>query len=49
MHNWDAYGVGDKEFVRELFNEAIEEILNKMGGFPEPNLTKIPNCRTGMD
>ena len=49
MYNWDQYGVADKELVRDLFNDAIDKILDRMGGFPEPNLNKIPNCRISMD
>ena len=49
LYNWDQYGVEDKELVRELFNDAINKILVSMGGYPEPNLNKIPNCRTSMD
>ena len=49
MYNWDQYGVKDKELVRELFNAAIEKIIDRMGGFPEPNLSKIPKCRIYMD
>ena len=49
MYNWDQYGVGDKDLVRRLFNDAIDKILDSMGGYPDTNLNKIPNCRTSMD
>ena len=49
MYHWDRYGVEDKELARDLFNDAIDKILQSMGGYQEPNLNKIPNCRTSMD
>lgn len=46
LHNWDEYGVGDMDFVRRLYNEAIKEVLKIHGGFPEVKLSNIPNYRT---
>ena len=33
-------------FVKDLYNEAIKNVLNMHGGFPEVDLRSIPNYRT---
>lgn len=35
FHNWDEFGADDTKFARQAYNEAIKEILNQVGGFPE--------------
>jgi hypothetical protein len=32
--------------MRELYNSAIKEILEKLGGFPDVNLSSLPTYRT---
>ena len=46
FHNWDEFSVDDKAFARQAYNEAIKEILDKLGGFPEVKLSNMPNYRT---
>ena len=38
FNNWNDYSAGEVTFVRKLYNEAIKEILDSLGGFPEVNL-----------
>ena len=44
--NWNDYGPADQKFVRELFNEAILEVLERHGGFPDCTLSQLPTYRT---
>lgn len=46
FYNWDEYGADDVTLVRQLYNAAIKEILDSLGGFPEVSLKNIPNYRT---
>ena len=46
FNNWDEFGAEDAKFARQAYNEAIKEILDKLGGFPEVSLSKLPNYRT---
>ena len=46
FNNWDEFGPEDVKFARQAYNEAIKEILEKFGRFPEVMLSKLPNYRT---
>ena len=46
FHNWDEYGANDLEKVKELYKQAIKEILDRLGGFPSGSLASLPTYRT---
>ena len=46
FYNWDKYGVDDYHLVRQLFDEAIDSIISRFGGFPDCDLANLPSYRT---
>ena len=46
FNNWDEFGADEAIFARQAFNEAIKEILDKNGGFPDVSLKNLPSYRT---
>lgn len=46
FYNWDKYGANDLELIRKLYAEAIEQILERLGGFPDISLANLPTYRT---
>lgn len=46
FYNWDKYGANDLPLVRSLYKEAIKQILDRIGGFPDVSLANLPTYRT---
>lgn len=46
LQNWDMHAAHEYVQARREYNEAIKEILNRHGGFPDVQLGSIPNYRT---
>ena len=46
FQNWDQYSAWNYKLIKQLFNEAIDEILDKCGGFPDVSLRNLPTYRT---
>lgn len=44
MHSAHNYKI-----IRQLYNQAIENILEEMGGFPDVKLKNLPNYRTSKN
>lgn len=40
------YGANNLSLMKELYNEAIQQVLARLGGFPDVSLANLPTYRT---
>mmetsp|Transcript_38070 Transcript_38070/g.49982 ORF Transcript_38070/g.49982 Transcript_38070/m.49982 type:complete len:99 (-) Transcript_38070:537-833(-) len=43
------YSLKDYKLIKELYNQAIDDILEEMGGFPDVKLSNLPSYRTSKN
>ena len=46
FNNWDKFGAEDYQLMEQVYNEAIKEVLEEVGGFPDVRLKNLPSYRT---
>ena len=49
FHNWDMHSAHNYRLIKQLYNQAIKDILDEMGGFPDVRLSNLPSYRTSKN